>query len=522
MNAAHPTAPENALAGGGAAQRRTRRIALLAFAIGVFAYRDSIMDDTFIHLQYARNLRVAGEIAFNSGEPSLGATSPLWMLLLAALGAVEPAARLLSVACGALSVFVFARIARRVLGSGTWATAATVAWAGSLWLVRHAPNGMESTGATLAVLAAVELRSRGGRHTGRDALFGAVVAAAVLLRPEASIYAAIVLVQDLRHAWGRARLATWLPVALLPLVAWAWFAHDRTGSILPATGGAKSGGFVAEPLRWLRVVWNEARVVGAAHAVELLGLALALGLGLHSNRRALWRALATHALTPYALFAVVLAAAYALFDLQIQPRYLLPVLPCVVMAGFGAWQRVLGPRTRAAVVVAAASLLVGAVSGVRAVHPATHGFATGLRTVLVPMAHDIAARDLDPKVVASPDIGVLGYHSGARMLDLGGLVDRRVQALVDSVGYDAMLEQGLFFALGRPDFVVDRSPEPERFAGHQTHGLVWRPLRTGAVRGLGISRPRTFYYTLYALEPPSAFGHRTPPRATFDRVAANR
>jgi hypothetical protein len=501
--------------------QRSRRLALLAFVAGVVVYRDAVMDDTFIHLQYARNLRQAGEIAFNAGEPSLGASSALWMLLLAAAGATEVAARLLSVACGALSVIVFASVARRILGQGAWATAATVAWAGSLWLVRHAPNGMESTAATLAVLAAVELRLRGGRDTGRDALFGGALAAAVLLRPEALLLAAIALLDDLRHAWGRARLATWLPVFLLPLLGWAWFAHDRTGHILPPTGAAKSGGLDLAPLAWLRVVWREAKIVGAAHAVEFLGIAMALLSALRSDRRTLWRDVRTHPLVPYALFALALAAAYALFDLQVQPRYLLPVLPCLVLAGFAAWKRLLGSGPRAAVAIAAASLAVGAGFGARAVYPATRDFARGVREVLEPMARDIAGRDLQVKVVATPDIGVLGYHSGARILDLGGLVDPRVQALVDSVGYDAMLERGLFFALGRPNFLVDRSRERERFAGHETQGLLWRPLRTGAVRGLGISRPETYYYTLYALEPPSAYGSHTPRSGVF-RYAADR
>jgi len=101
---------------------------------------------------------------------------------------------------------------------------------------------------------------------------------------------------------------------------------------------------------------------------------------------------------------------------------------------------------------------------------------------------------------------VLGFFSGARILDLGGLVDPRVQRIVDTAGYDAMLQDGLFLDLGTPDFIVDRSPERERFAGLVTRGLRWRPLRTGALRGLGISRPQTYYYTLYAVEPESAFG----------------
>src|ERR1043165_7424208 len=40
------------------------------------------LDDTWIHLTYARNLAEHGEWAFRLGEHSSGSTSPLWTFLL--------------------------------------------------------------------------------------------------------------------------------------------------------------------------------------------------------------------------------------------------------------------------------------------------------------------------------------------------------------------------------------------------------------------------------------------------------
>jgi hypothetical protein len=122
------------------------------------------------------------------------------------------------------------------------------------------------------------------------------------------------------------------------------------------------------------------------------------------------------------------------------------------------------------------------------------------------MAHEVERHAVSGSCVAAPDIGVMGYYSGIRVLDLGGLVEPRMQTLVARHGYDAVLSEGWFLDLGPCDFVLDRSPERERFRDHTTRGLRWRVLRTGAVRGLGISRPQTYFYTLYALEPPSGFG----------------
>jgi arabinofuranosyltransferase len=504
--------PGNALAD---AARHTpaweRRAALLLFALGVFAFRTAIMDDTFIHLQYARNLRAAGELAFNRGEPSLGASSPLWVLLLAATGVGETGARLLSLACGAFSVLVFASLARRVIGRPAWARAATLAWAGNVWLVRHAPNGMETMAAVLLVLVAVELRSRGGKHAARDVLLGLALAGAVLARPEAALLVALFGVQDLTSRWGRDRLLAWLPALVIPCAAWFAFAHAETGHFLPATGAAKSGGIDWAPLVWLRVLRREASMLAVGHVVDLCGILLAAFLALRLEGRAACRRLLQHPLLPYAGFALGLVTAYALADVQVQPRYLLLVTPCAVLAGFAAWQAVLG-GARAAALVCAATLLVGALFGARNLYPATRDFALGVEQVLKPMAQEVRRHAQSNSAVAAPDIGVMGYFSGVRVLDLGGLIEPRMQQLVARHGYDTVLAQGLFLDLGRVDFVLDRSPEKERFRDHTTRGLHWRVLRTGAVHGLGISRPETYYYTLYVLEPPSDFGSRLPPQ----------
>ena len=509
----------NALVAGERHAGTERRLMLLLYVIGVLVFRAAIMDDTFIHLQYARNLRSAGELAFNPGEPSMGATSPLWVLVLAASGVGVVGARVLSVASGALAVLVFGALARRVLGRGPWAVAASCAWAGSLWLVRHAPNGMETTAAVLLVLVAVWLRSMGGRHGGRDALVGLSLAGAVLTRPEAVLLGLVFVVQDAVTRSGRERLLLWLPVFVVPCVGWAAFAHSQTGDWLPATGAAKSGGLDFAPLVWWRVVWREARILGAGHAVELLGLAVGSGLALRLEGRAAGARLVRHRLVPYGVFSLLLLAGYAATDTQVQPRYLLLATPCLVLAGFAAWAAVVSGGPGRAALVCVASLAVGAFAAARSVYPATRDFAIGVERVLEPMALDVASRELPQACVAVADIGIMGYYSKARILDLGGLVDARVQALVARTGYDAMLEQGTFLDLAPVDFVLDRSTERERFRDHVTRGLHWRVLRTGVVRGLGISRPENYYYTLYALEPGSALG-RLEPGATPTGSAA--
>ena len=66
---------------------RTEQIALLlALALAaalMWPVRGYLTDDTFIHLQYARNLATGHGFVFNPGERVYGSTSPLWVALLA-------------------------------------------------------------------------------------------------------------------------------------------------------------------------------------------------------------------------------------------------------------------------------------------------------------------------------------------------------------------------------------------------------------------------------------------------------
>ena len=74
-------------------------IGLCCFAVGIVLYgwQESRatggqvgfpLDDSWIHLQFARNVATGWGFSYNPGEPTPGSTAPLWTLLLAANGAV--------------------------------------------------------------------------------------------------------------------------------------------------------------------------------------------------------------------------------------------------------------------------------------------------------------------------------------------------------------------------------------------------------------------------------------------------
>src|SRR5690349_19296399 len=61
-------------------------LVVLGFFLLAASHAGYTPDDTYIYLQYARNLVTGGGMSFNAGHPSYGFTSPLWVLIIAAGG----------------------------------------------------------------------------------------------------------------------------------------------------------------------------------------------------------------------------------------------------------------------------------------------------------------------------------------------------------------------------------------------------------------------------------------------------
>jgi len=115
------------------------------------------LDDSWIHLHFARNLAEGAGFAYNPGVPVSGSTAPLWTLLLAGtftLAGVSPAwAKVL----GIVAALATALLTRRLVWM--WTESRALALAGGVIaavagpLVWGALSGMEVSLAALLVTA---------------------------------------------------------------------------------------------------------------------------------------------------------------------------------------------------------------------------------------------------------------------------------------------------------------------------------------------------------------------------------
>jgi len=235
----------------------------LAVAIGVFLARTRQLagelgveafplDDSWIHMQFARNLAEGRGFSYNPGVPVSGSTAPLWTLALggafAVLGSHPVLAKVLGIGAtlgtawlaGRLALAWTDRVAAALLASGLVALTGPMVW-GAL-------SGMEVALAALLVTAALLLHARG-----RAGAAGAALGAAALARPEAVLLLPLFWLAG--PLTGRRALVWSLPVAGF-LAPWVAFNLATTGTPLPATAAAKiEGGLVGylagvrEPLR---------------------------------------------------------------------------------------------------------------------------------------------------------------------------------------------------------------------------------------------------------------------------------
>ncbi len=409
------------------------------------------LDDSWIHLHFARNIAEGAGFAYNPGVPVAGSTAPLWTLLLAlgvVVGGASPAmAKTLGVVLSLAAGLVVRRAAQAWGASrlGALGAAVGLAWTGAMaW---GALSGMEVPLAALLVAAALLAHARG--RDGWTALWAAL---AVLARPEAIILVPLLAIArplTIRRALVFAAVTA---LVVSPAVA---FSLATVGAPIPATAAAKiDGGLVG----WLLGVREPASTTWLVRPAEFLRGWVAwlrltdwlLPMVLLPALIGVWwrpgRALAVPALALLAHpLAMALLAPYRDPGFQ-EGRYSIHLLPLafVVLAA------ALGPRlTRLGLTLIGAYLSLALVALPAAA--TRYGWAVqNINAMQVHLGHWVDAHLPRGGAIAVNDIGAIAYVSRREVIDLMGLVSP------DVIRYHRSGEPGLMRYLAErcPGYVI--------------------------------------------------------------------
>jgi hypothetical protein len=407
------------------------------------------LDDSWIHLHFARNLAEGAGFAYNPGIPVAGSTAPLWTLLLGAASAIlGPSlwtAKALGIAC-AVATAVLTRRAAAAWGTGrvaALAAAVALVWSGPM--VWGALSGMEVTLAAALLAAALLAHARG--RTGWSALAAAL---AVLARPESILVVPLLLAA---RPVGVRRLAAFALITAAVLAPAVWFSMATVGSPLPATAAAKvEGGAlgwlagVREPpgrlLFWRPWEFSVAWFRWLATANWLLPLALIPGVWLAWRRHGRALGVLTLALAAHPLGMAWLAP-YRDPAFQ-EGRYSIQLLPLAFLLGALGLTAV--PWRR----VAAIAVLLGALVPLPG---AADRYAWGVQNINAMQVHlgEWVQANVPPgSRIALNDIGAIAYVSRRFVIDLMGLVTP------DILPYRRAGEPGVIRYVGErcPDYVI--------------------------------------------------------------------
>src|SRR5213593_4629907 len=233
------------------ADRRDDLLVLLAAALplAVLLLRERLiagsagfpLDDSWIHLHFARNIAEGAGFAYNPGVPVAGSTAPLWTLLLAGvfalLGSHPFWAKVGGMTAALATAFLARSLARRWTEDRWLALLAGVVTAIAGPLVWGALSGMEVSLAALLVTAALVSHTDGGEWTA-----ALLLGLAVLARPEAVLLVALVW---MARPITRRRTAIFVMVPAACLGPWVLFNLATARTPLPATASAKiEGGLI--------------------------------------------------------------------------------------------------------------------------------------------------------------------------------------------------------------------------------------------------------------------------------------
>jgi hypothetical protein len=422
-------------------------VPVAVFLIQVLLCFPYINDDAFISFRYASNLVDGHGLVFNPGERVEGYTNFLWVLVSAvfvALGAGEKIllwAKVCGVALSVGTVCVTYRIqaARHPRSLVPFLTAALLA--SSMSFAANTVSGLET--ALYALLLTVALYSRVVTGRWQDRLFVGSMALAALTRPEGFfLFATLTIVELVRSRDPRRFLVSGATFAALtaPYLVWKLLFY---GSLLPNTYYAKEGSL----LGGAQYVWSFLSGAGFTLYLGLPLVLLVIGLARRNPDR-FW-------LSSF-LAAEVAAVVLSGGDWMVGWRFLVPVLPvvCIGLAnGVAGVHGLLEPRwpRAAGIAVLVTSLSVFHALGrpSPAIAAECHARGEGQVTGHLEVGRWLRQHGGAADTAAMTDIGMVGYFSRLRVIDISGLTDAligRSSGPILRKVYDT-------------DYVLDQEPE---------------------------------------------------------------
>jgi hypothetical protein len=469
---------------------------VLVFYVTASLHFSYTPDETYVYLQYGRNIARGEGISFNAGSPSYGMTGPLWALLIAGgakLG-LDPyiVAKTLDIVLASVAVMAVLAFALVVIRDRLYALIAAWIFSFDAWFLRWAGTGTEmSLGVLLTMLTLWYAYKK--EHITSSFVAGLLT----LVRPEGVFLFLAVQVDAVLNKRSRASAIKVVvgSVVIYAMIVGTWlvFSFAEFGTLIPnQLQGLRFGGSTLAAMA--TNAYAQMKIVGATQLV--LVLALAAGLVV-TVRKFGWQIIREDGFPLLWVLAVPLW--YVFFNREVSSRQLLLVLPVLVVYGLWGIKRLeiaslVSPKRGLLVLLLVAAFALAQNQSVYQVWVLPHmkNFEMGMSECIKPIAFWLRTNTPAGTTVLTPQAGVIGYVSERTVFDASGLVAPEVKRGFGSESYDSGMVERKYETEVHPEYVIDRSSRPERLATETT-----KPVMTRIFPGLGITKPEVIYYTLY-------------------------
>jgi len=389
------------------------------------------LDDSWIHLTYARNLAELGQWVFLPGQPSAGSTSPLWTALLTPGFLLRLGPYTWTYALGIACLLGLGLTTELILRQQILAYRPSLPWGGLLMVtewhfVWAAVSGMETLLYVLLVVIVIGMLLRGSQNfIGQGALIGL----GVWVRPDAvTLLAPAALAALLMGGPPRDKVKSLLflgggfAAIILPYLR---MNLSLSGTPFPNTFYAKQAEYYSWRISPLATKMENLTLVFLG-GVALIMLPAVIGTTIQAFRDKRWPI----------LLALAWAAGYSWLYTSRLPvyqhgRYIMPAMAVFILIGLiflASWLPAGGVRPKRILRLAWLSSLV-VLSGVFYVYGAGL-YAQDVALIqrkMVASAKWVAANATPDQLVAAHDIGALGFFAPhIRLLDMAGLVSPEV------------------------------------------------------------------------------------------------
>lgn len=492
---------------------------VLLFLAGSALFRNYVVDDAYIHMTFVRNLANTGEFSFNVGTPVYGTTSPLWVMVNAAVAKLLPffsvfgIVKTLSFGFSLTSLLLFILLCKRQF-TPPLAFLLSFLFASNPWFIRWSLSGMEvGFVLTLVLTILLMLTTLKGPKLG----FGTGFFAGLLMltRPEFVLFLGVLifhlaLLKDQTLKQKSLIIFSCLSAFLIIVLPWSIYAELVFGSVKPNTVLAKSVGYYLIPNQlWVRRI---VLIVMTGHPVELCLLAIAAFTALRGTvARAEWFPFFRSTFILWA-WPCGLFAGYLVTHSPVSSRYALMGTP--VAALFVGHLISLTNATllengfrkfKPMVLLSFAGVTSSLILLLFVIYPQTQNYQSAMQTYskLVSKFQQIAKPG---DQIAAGDVGILGYQNNGDyvVVDLHGLVTTSAIPMRRFL-YDV----NFYLRDHRVEWLMESAPAPNHLAQSEKLTMIQQDLwllrpyvefvDSAYLGPYGVAESQDQYYSLYRI-----------------------